>query len=136
MAGASFYLKGGKPKFVHNCFGTMYAVESPEKLGPGKHSIRFNFDYDGGGIGKGGTMTISVDGKTVAKGRVEKTVPICFSMDTVDVGSDHGLPVTDDYTSSSFTGGTLKLVTVALGEREPATDQHHQQKYELAMAKQ
>src|SRR5262249_52179619 len=109
---------------------------APDPLGPGKHSIRFNFDYDGGGIGKGGAMTISVDGRTVAKGRVEQTVPICFSLDTVDVGADLGQPVARDYTSAVFTGGTLKLITVALGEREPATDEHHQQKYELAMAKQ
>ena len=135
-AGISFYLRAGRPKFLYNWFGTLYAVESPDKLAAGRHSIRYNFDYDGGGIGKGGSMTISVDGKTVARGRIEKTVPIAFSVDTVDVGSDFGRPVAGDYTSAVFTGGTLQLVTVVLGEAEPETDEHHKHKYELAMARQ
>src|SRR5262249_22659999 len=102
----------------------------------GKHALRFHFDYDGGGIGKGGTMTISLDGKDVAKGRIEKTVPIVFSMDTVDVGADVGRPVASDYTSTVFTGGTLRSVLVELGAEEPATDEHNERKYHVAMARQ
>ena len=70
-AGLSFYLKGGKPK-VNDWFGTPYTVEAPEKLAAGKHAVRFHFDYDGGGLGKGGTMSISVNGKAVARGRISK----------------------------------------------------------------
>jgi len=135
-AGVSFYLKGGKPAVCYNFFGTIQMVEAKEKLPAGKHALRFHFDYDGGGIGKGGTMAIQVDGKEVAKGRIEKTVPIVFSMDTVDVGADIGRPVTRDYTTTVFTGGTLGTVLVELGEEEPVKDDHAQRKFEVAMARQ
>ena len=135
-AGVSFYLRGGKPKVCYNYFGTIYNVEAQEKLPAGKHALRFHFAYDGGGIGKGGTMTISVDGRDVADGRIEKTAPIVFSMDTVDVGSDRGRPVARDYTSSVFTGGSLGTVLVTLGADEPLTEEHTQRKYQVAMARQ
>jgi hypothetical protein len=106
----SLYLKNGRPKVCYNWFGTVYTVEAPEKLPAGKHAVRFHFDYDGGGLGKGGKMTISIDGKKVAQGRIENTVPFAFSIETVDVGADHGQPVADDYSSNVFTGGSLNSV--------------------------
>jgi hypothetical protein len=114
----------------------MVSVEAPQNLAAGKHAVRFHFDYDGGGLGKGGTMTISVDGKEVAQGRIEKTVPFLFSIESVDVGADLGLPVASDYTSKVFTGGSLNSILVELGEEEPATDEVVEQKYHFAMAKQ
>src|SRR5262249_37777989 len=134
-AGVSFYLKAGKPMVCYNWFGTRYTIEGRDKLPAGRHAVKFHFDYDGGGLGKAGTMTISVDSKTVAKGRIENTVPFVFSMDTVDVGSDRGRPVTDDYTSNTFTGGSLNSVLVELGKQEPITDEHHQQRLHVAMAR-
>jgi arylsulfatase len=134
-AGLSLYLKGGKPKVWYNWFGTPYTVEAPDKLTVGKHAVRFHFDYDGFGMGKGGRMTISVDGKTVANGRIEKTVPFAFSVETADVGSDWGRPVADDYTSNVFSGGSLNSVVVELGKEEPATDEHHEQRLYVAMAR-
>jgi arylsulfatase A-like enzyme len=136
LAGMTFYLKDGKPKVWYDCFGTPYTIEAPKKLTAGKHSVRFYFDYDGGGIGKGGTMTISVDGKEVAKGRIEKTVPIAFSLETVDVGMDWGHPVAADYTSNAFTGGSLNSVLVELGKAEPVPDEHREREYHAAMARQ
>jgi arylsulfatase A-like enzyme len=135
-AGLSFYLKNGKPKVWYDYFGTTYEVEATEKLAAGKHAVRFHFDYDGGGIGKGGTMKISVDGKAVAKGRIEKTVPIVFSIETVDVGADHGIPVTRDYSSDVFIGGSLNSVLVELGKEERAKDEHVERHYHVAMARQ
>src|SRR5262245_53219499 len=135
-AGLSFYLKGGKPKVCYNYFGTVYEIESAKKLPAGKHVLRFHFDYDGGGLGKGGTMIISVDGKEVAKGRIEQTAPVVFSMDTVDVGADIGRPVARDYTNSVFTGGTLGTVLVTLGAEERLTDEHAERKFSVAMARQ
>ena len=136
-AGLSFYLKNGKPTVCHDFFGTVSMIEAPEKLASGEHAIRFHFAYDGGGLGKGGTMTISVDGKKVAEGRIETTVPFAFSVETIDVGADHGVPIAPDYTANAFTGGTFKL-KVDLGEEEPAVDadEHAEQKYHVAMAKQ
>jgi len=135
-AGLSFYLKDGTPKVWCDYFGTPYTVESPNKLPKGKHELRFRFDYDGGGIGKGGTMRILVDGKEVANGRFEKTVPIAFALETVDVGLDWGLPVAGDYTSNVFRGGTLGPLLVELGKVEPGKDEHQALKYHVAMARQ
>src|SRR5262245_18653371 len=135
-AGVSFYLKGGKPTVCYNYFGTFYSVEAKDQLPSGKPALRFHFDYDGGGIGKGGTMIIAVDGKEVANGRIKETAPVCFSMDTVDVGADRGRPVARDYTSSVFTGGTLGTVLVTVGEEKPLTDEHAERKFSVAMARQ
>ena len=62
------------------------------------------FAYDGGGLGKGGTVTLYVDGAKVGEGRVDATVPMLFSADeTTDVGSDSGTPVSDDSTCARAT---------------------------------
>jgi arylsulfatase len=65
------------------------------------------FDYDGGGPAKGGTVSLYVDGEAVGEGRVEATVPLIYSADeTTDIGRDGASPVSDDYTgaTSAFTG--------------------------------
>ena len=75
------------------------------------------FAYDGGGLGKGGTVTLYVDGAKVGEGRVEGTVPMAFSADeTTDVGSDTATPVSDDYgpKTSTFTG-RVRWVQIDLG---------------------
>jgi arylsulfatase len=84
-------------------------------LTPGKHAIRFEFKYDGGGVGKGGTGTLFVDGKEVAKGRIEKTILGRFSADeTFDTGEDTGSPVSDLYKAPFRFGGTIKKVEINL----------------------
>ena len=86
---------------------------SSEPLPKGKCTIRFDFAYDGGGMGKGGTGTLSVNGKKVGEGRIEKTVPIIFSTDdTFDVGEDWGTPVSPTYELPFKFTGILKRVTV------------------------
>jgi arylsulfatase A-like enzyme len=107
----------GKPVFVHalsNQKEHKYRVASDQKLAPGKHTITFDFAYDGGGVGKGGTGTLSVDGKKVAEGKIERTVGRRFSLDeTFDVGEDTGTPVVEDYADKMpfrFTGKLNKLV--------------------------
>ena len=67
----------GKPTFHYNWLGLeRYTITSSEPLPKGKCTIRFDFAYDGGGMGKGGTGTLSVNGKKVGEGRIEKTVPV------------------------------------------------------------
>ena len=64
-------------------------IASSESLPRGASTIRFDFAYDGGGMGKGGTGTLSINGRKVGEGRIEKTVPVVFSTDdTFDVGED------------------------------------------------
>jgi arylsulfatase A-like enzyme len=110
----------GKPVFVHafsNQAQHKYRVASNQKLAPGKHTVRFDFQYDGGGRGKGGTGTLLVDGTQVAQGHIERTVGSRFSLDeTFDVGEDTGTPVVEDYASHmpfKFTG-KLERLTIEL----------------------
>src|SRR5262245_14974785 len=107
----------GKPEFAYaysNQPKHKYRVASSEPLTPGKHTIVFDFKYDGGGIGKGGTGTLSVDDKEVARGRIDNTIRARFSLDeTMDFGEDTGTPVVEDYVTKMpfrFTGELRKFV--------------------------
>jgi arylsulfatase len=98
------------------------------------------FAYDGGGLAKGGTVTLYMDGGQVGEGRVEGTVPMVFSADeTTDIGSDTASPVSDDYASatSHFTG-SVRWVQIDLGE--DAEDADHliapEERLRVAMARQ
>lgn len=114
IGGWSFYLKNSKPVFTYNFVALEETrVAAPEALKPGKNAVRVNFDYDGGGIGKGGTYSIVVNGKMAAKGRIERTQPFVFSADeTAGVGIDEATTVTTDYKQfdNAFTGKILKVV--------------------------
>lgn len=119
FGGWSLYVVNGQPAYVYNYFGmNLYAVRGPETLSPGPHEIRLDFAYDGGGLGKGGTAVLTVDGARQAEGRVEQTIAYYFSFDeTLDVGVDLSTPVTDDYPviDNAFTG-TIHSVQIALGQ--------------------
>jgi arylsulfatase len=113
FSGWALYLDKGRPVFHSNfCDVAHYEVAGKGALAPGKHTVKMDFVYDGGGIGKGGTATLSVDGKVVAKGRIEKTVPIRISLDEgLDVGEDTGTPVNLSYdVPFKFTGEIAKVV--------------------------
>jgi arylsulfatase len=113
FGGWSLYLKDGKPAYSYNFVGLQeYKVAAPNALAAGKATIRMNFDYDGGGIGKGGTATLLVNGEKVASGRIERTQFGIFSADeTAAVGVDDATPVTTDYKErdNAFTGKILKV---------------------------
>jgi len=106
IGGWSLYVKNGQPKYCYNFYGLeQYYIQGEPKLPPGTHQIRMEFAYDGGGLGKGGAVTLYVDGKPVGTGRVEKTEALVFSADeTCDIGNETGSPVTNDYTTRKFTG--------------------------------
>jgi arylsulfatase len=116
FAGYGLYVLKGKPVFLYNLAGVArYSVAGKEALKPGKHIILFDFKYDGGGLGKGGKGTLQVDGKTVATGRIERTLPFRVSLDeTLDCGEDTGTPVSEDYRVPFKFTGELKKVTVYL----------------------
>jgi arylsulfatase A-like enzyme len=115
FGGFSFYLRNGRPTFTYNYLGlVIYNIVSGKPLTPGKHTIAYDFKYDGGGLGKGGTGTISVDGTKVAEGRIDQTQPGIFSVDDLaDVGTDDGTPVTNYGASPHFNGklGKVKIET-------------------------
>jgi arylsulfatase len=122
FGGWGLLVMDGKPEFAYafsNQQQHKYRVASAEKLAHGKHTIKFDFTYDGPGMGKSGTGTLTVDGKQVAQGKIDRTIPNRISLDeTFDVGLDTGTPVVEDYVDKmpfKFTGD-LKKVVIELGK--------------------
>lgn len=95
FGGLSFYLQDGRPAFTYNFLGLESTdIVAAKPLAAGKHTVAYKFAYDGGGMGKGGVGTISVDGEKVAEGRLGRTQPGIFSVDDLaDIGVDLGTPV-------------------------------------------
>jgi arylsulfatase len=105
-------VKNGKPSFTYNFLGLeSTTITSSQSLKPGKHTLVYDFKYDGGGPGKGGIGTISVNGNKVAEGRINRTQPGIFSVDDLaDVGLDEGTPVADYGSSTKFNGKIHQVV--------------------------
>jgi arylsulfatase A-like enzyme len=118
FSGLGLYLLKGKPVFYYNLVGVeRTSVDAKEALAPGKHTIELSFKYDGGGIGKGGLATMTVDGKKVAEQKLTRTIPFRVSADeTLDIGEDTGTPVSEDYHVPFKFTGKLNKVVVRLGE--------------------
>jgi arylsulfatase len=113
FGGTALYFDKGRPVFHYNFVDVAhYEVAAKDSLAPGKHTIRFEFAYDGGGVGKGGRGTLFIDGSQVAQGRIERTVPLRVTLDeSLDVGEDTGTPVNLSYdVPFKFTGKLNKLV--------------------------
>jgi Sulfatase len=141
FGGWSLYTTGGRPAYCYNLLGLQrFKVHGDRPIPAGEHQVRMEFAYDGGGLGKGGTVTLYLDGTKVGEGRVEATQPMVFSGDeTTDVGSDSATPVSDDYgpKDSAFTG-RVRWVEIDLGE--DAQDADHlisaEERLRIAMARQ
>ncbi len=117
--GWSFYFRDGRPTFCYNLFGIERSyIRAPDTVGVGLHQVRSEFAYDGGGLGKGGTVTLFVDGTAVAEGRVERTEPIGFGYEFSDVGRDSLSTVTPEYPTgdNAFTG-RIDWVQIEAGGR-------------------
>ncbi len=112
FGGFSFYMKDGKPAFTYNYLGLQSnTVASSQSIKPGKHTLVYDFKWDGGKPGAGGTGTITSDGSKVAEGRIDKTQPGIFSVDDLaDVGMDEGTYVADYGLSAKFNGKIEKVV--------------------------
>ena len=142
FGGWSVYLTtDGRPAYCYNLFGLQqFKAYGSDPVSSGEHQVRVEFTYDGGGLGKGGTAALFVDGSKVGDGRVDATVPMAFSADeTTDVGNDTGTPVTDDLEEGAAQfGGRVKWVQLDIGE--DAEDVDHlispEERYRIAMARQ
>ena len=139
--GWALYAHEGKPAYCYNLFGLQRFKTYGESVIPaGTHQVRMEFAYDGGGLAKGGAVTLFIDGTSVGEGRVEATEPMAFSADeTADVGRDTASPVSDDYKSEgSVFSGTVNWVQIDLDEA--AEDLDHlitpEERFRLAMARQ
>ena len=103
FGGWAVYAKDGRAKFVYNVLGIQeFATEADAPVPAGTHQVRMEFAYDGGGLAKGGDVTLYYDGTAVGTGRVEATQPMIFSADeTTDIGYESGTTVTPDYTPAA-----------------------------------
>ena len=141
FGGYSLYAKDGKLKYCYNFMGLeRFYVETDHSLPAGTHQARMEFAYDGGGLGKGGTVSLYLDGQKVGEGRVEKTCPFGFSVDeTCDVGRDMASPVSPDYgpRGNAFNG---EVNWVEIDVDKEALDQDHfltgEERFHIAMARQ
>lgn len=127
FGGWSFYLKDGKPAFTYNLLGMkQFTIEAPNVVPAGNAKIRFEFTYDGGGAGKGGTGTILINGKSVATGRIEQTQGYMFSADEgADVGVDLGTPVTLYRAGENKFTGKIERITIDVKPIEKADKSEH-----------
>ncbi len=128
FGGYGLYLLKGRPVFDYNLLDlTHYRWEGgplghgllADALKPGKHTIVFDFKYDGPGPGKGGTGVLTVDGKEIARKKIPHTIPLLMSIDeTFDVGSDTRTAVNDDYQVPFRFTGTIDKLTFNLGPEQ------------------
>jgi arylsulfatase len=139
FGGWSLYVTGGRVTFVYNVLGIhSYEIQADSPIPSGEHQVRAEFAYDGGGLAKGGEVTLYHDGVEVGRGRVAMTQPMVFSADeTTDIGYESGSTVSPDYTAatSRFTG-RIHWVQIDLG----ADDNDHlisaEERLRVAMARQ
>ena len=121
VSGYTLYVKNGRPVYEYNYYTTRRTVVTgAEPLAPGPNTVRVEFAYDGGGLGKGATVSLFVNDKGVGQGRLESTVWVGkFSGDeTFDIGEDSGSPVSEAYSSPYRFPGTIRRIVI---DTQPAT---------------
>jgi len=139
FGGWALYAKDGAAKSVYNVLGIQeFATEATEPIRAGTHQVRVEFAYDGGGLAKGGDVTIYYDGNAVGTGRVAATQPMVFSGDeTTDIGYEAGTAVSADYTpaTSRFTG-KIRWIQIDVGDDDHDHFIDPDERLRVAMARQ
>jgi arylsulfatase len=144
FGGYGLYLLKGKPVFVYNMLNLKrYRWEGGvgaedwlgRSLSPGKHTVAFDFKYDGPGLGKGGAGVLSVDGKVLARQKMEHTIPFLMALDeSFDIGIDTRTGVDDSYKLPFRFTGTIDKLTIKTGPEQLAADDRERMKRALATA--
>jgi len=144
FGGYGLYLLKGKPVFVYNLLdlkrtrwegGVGGRDWLGKSLAPGKHTIVFDFKYDGPGLGKGGTGVLSVDGKELSRQTLEHTIPIIMTeSETFDVGVDLRTGVDDSYKLPFRFTGKINKLTFDLGREQVTAEDREVIKRALAVA--
>ncbi|MGO9383030.1 MAG: arylsulfatase [Mycobacterium sp.] len=139
VGGWSLYAHEGRLKYCYNFFGIQhFMITADQPIPAGEHQVRMEFAYDGGGLAKGGEVTLYYDGQPAGKGRVEMTQPMAYSADEAcDVGADTGSPASPDYGASGnkFTG-EIKWVQIDIGDDGHDHLIRPEDRINIAMAKQ
>jgi arylsulfatase A-like enzyme len=120
FGGWSFYLDEGRPVAFH-AFSQrpvdQFRIMAKKAIDAGAVQLEFRFEYDGGGINKGGTLSILNDGDLVAQGRIERTISIPAGLgETMDTGRDTGVPVTRERAGQTSFEGEIHEVRVQSGK--------------------
>ncbi len=139
FGGWSLYAKSGRAKFAYNFLGLkIFTIEADQAISQGKHQVRMEFAYDGGGLAKGGNVTLYYDGKKSGQGRIERTIPMMFSCDeTTDVGRESGTPVSPDYNrKTSVFNGRINWVQIDLGKDDHDHFISPEERLKVAIARQ
>jgi arylsulfatase len=139
FGGWALYAKGGCLTFAYNTLGIhIDSTVADAAIPAGTHQVRMEFTYDGGGLAKGGDVTLYHDGESVGTGRVEHTQPMIFSADeTTDIGYESGTTVSPDYDArgSRFTG-RINWVQIDLGDDTHDHFIDPEERLRVAMARQ
>jgi arylsulfatase len=125
IGGWSLYAKDGKLKYCYNLGGLQHSyVEAGSPLPAGEHQVRMEFTYAGGGLGKGGKVTLFTDGKKVGEGDIGMTLAMVYSADDgLDVGKDGGAPVSEDYgPHGNGFNGQIKGIQLAIADAAESVD--------------
>jgi arylsulfatase len=126
IGGWSLYAKDGRLRYCYNLLGVQrFYVDSDREIPAGTRQVRMEFDYDGPGLGKGGTVRLFLDGTQVGEGTVAATAAMIFSADdTCDVGREDGALVADDYPSPNTFTGEVHWVEIDVAEAAADADHH------------
>jgi arylsulfatase A-like enzyme len=145
FGGYALYLLKGKPVFVYNLLDLeRYRWEGgiggrdvfSDALKPGKHTIVFDFKYNGPGPGKGGTGVLTVDGKLVAAKTIPHSIPILMTIDeTFDIGSDTRTTVDDSYKLPFRFTGKIDKLTYKLGPEQMTNDEQKRIRHAMERAR-
>ena len=124
IGGWSLYVKDGRLRYCYNLLGVQrFYVDSDREIPAGTHQVRMEFDYDGPGLGKGGTATLFLDGDQVGQGTVAATAAMIFSADdTCDVGKEGGALVAEDYPTPNAFTGEVNWVEIDVGDAAADAD--------------
>jgi len=137
--GWSLYAKEGKLKHCYNLIGVQrFFVQATQPIPAGKHQVRMEFKYDGGGLAKGGTVSLFVDGMKDGEGRVDTTAAMVFSLDeSCDIGKESGSPVSPDYgPSGNQFSGEVNWVQIDLEKDDHDHLISPEERFKIAMARQ
>jgi arylsulfatase A-like enzyme len=139
VGGWTLYALNGRLKYCYNFFGLQhFFAESTQPIPAGEHQLRMEFAYDGGGLAKGGDITLYIDGQPVGQGRADHTIPMGFSADeTLEVGSDMGSPASPDYgPQHNAFNGDIAWVQIDIGDDDHDHLITPEERFNLAMARQ
>jgi hypothetical protein len=140
IGGWALYAVDGRLRYCYNLLGVQrFYVGSERELPAGEHQVRMEFDYDGPGMGKGGTVSLYLDGEQIGEGTVGATAAMIFSADdTCDIGKEGGALVAEDYPAPNDFTGDVHWVEIDVGAAADDADHQldHDELLRVAMARQ